>query len=78
MLRTVCDVAYVLQVEQVERHVLADRQIVALARIMGGAEAEMPSVDGAIAEFDALLIGPAVVVVSDPGRRELLELMGVA
>ncbi|GAC1610344.1 MAG: hypothetical protein NVS3B26_16590 [Mycobacteriales bacterium] len=72
----VCDVAYCLIVEAIERQVLADRQVVALARVMGGAgDVEMPVVADAVAEFHATIEAPPVPM--DGARRELLEMLKV-
>lgn len=55
-LRDVCDVAYLVLIERVERRALADRQALLTAAAMRGLENYQPlSVDEAIADFDEWL-----------------------
>jgi hypothetical protein len=64
-LRDLCDLAYVLQVEQLERRVLAGQHVAAIAASVGAKDVEIPDPDKIRAEFDAMLIEEPKMVDSD-------------
>jgi hypothetical protein len=70
-----CDIVYVLQVEALERLVLAERQVAATLAAGGVPDVEMPTLDDARASFDAALV--AAPVPQSP-RAQLLRELGVA
>lgn len=64
-----CDVAYVLIVEAVERQVLADRQVAALQAVMSGEGGDLPTVQEAVNFVDAALLAEPVAVADDEQSR---------
>lgn len=71
-----CDAVYAMCVERIERQVLADRQIVGVFLAAGAKGVDLPSLDEAIAEFDAQLVAEPKQV--DPEKYELMRVLGVA
>ena len=69
-----CDTAYVLLVEQLERRTIVERQVAAVLRA-AGADVEEPDCADARVRFDAALV--AAPVPESPNARLLREL-GVA
>lgn len=68
-----------LHVERIERQVLADRQVVALAKVMGGSAADLPGVAETVALFDDWLVSGFERHDDESARqREMLEWLGVA
>ena len=74
-LRDVCDIAYVLLVERLERQVLSERQVAATLVAGGAQDIEMPQMDEARAAFDAALVADPVI---ESPRAALLRELGVA
>lgn len=74
-LAEVCDVAYALLVERLERQVLADRQVIASFMAAGAKGLHMPDVNESLAELDAALAAEPDPVVS--GREVLEEALGL-
>ena len=70
-----CDIAYVLLVERLERQVLSERQVAAVLATAGAEDIEMPDMDGARAEFEAALVAEPV---PESPRARLLRELGVA
>jgi len=66
-----CDTAYVLLIEQLERRTLTERQVTAVLRA-ANADVEEPDCDEARARFDAALV--AAPVPESPNARLLREL----
>ena len=69
-----CDVAYVLLLDTLERQVLAERTVSAI-RVLAGSEVEVQSLEDARAKFDAALIAEPV---PESPRAQLLRELGVA
>ena len=67
-----CDTAYVLLVEQVERRTLVERQVAAVLRAAGAEDVEEPDPAEARERFDAALV--AAPVPESPTARLLREL----
>jgi len=67
-----CDTAYVLLVEQLERRTLVERQVAAALRAAGAEGVEEPDCVGAREQFDAALV--AAPVPESPNARLLREL----
>lgn len=65
-----------LHLDRIERQVLAERQVAAIALSVGAQGVEMPTVDEAIAEFDLALVAEPRVI--DRDRRLLLTALGVS
>lgn len=77
-MRDVCDVAEVLLLDQLERQVLADRQIAALEIVMSGEGGDLPTLVEARERFyEALNADPQPVGVDDEQMR-LRRALGVA
>jgi hypothetical protein len=74
-IRERCDLAYVIQVEQRERRVLAAQQVIATFLAGGAKGMEMPDPDEDRRQFDAWLIEEPKVV--DPVDAELLRRLGL-
>lgn len=73
-----CDLAYVLLAEQLERQVLTDRQIAALQFVMSGEGGDLPTLAEAVQQFeDALEADPQPAHVDDEQMR-LRRALGVA
>ena len=70
-----CDIAYVLLVERMERQVLSERQVAAVLASGGAENIEMPQMDEARAEFDAALVAEPV---PESPRAAMLRELGVA
>jgi len=70
-----CDVAYVIHVERLERQVLSDRQAAATFKAAGAEKVEMPTVDERRADFDAALVAEPE---PEPANVRLLRAIGVA
>jgi hypothetical protein len=74
----VCDVAYVLLVEQLERRVLADRQ----ALVARGVSEDLPTPGVEQARFDEFLTSeqrrPEAMTEAEIARNEELTALGVA
>ena len=77
-----CDLAYLLLVEQLERQVIADRQIVATYNASGHFEDRpLPNFYEVRQQFDAALVEePSLIPVSvaDLEQMELRQALGVA
>lgn len=58
-LRDVCDVVYVLHLEQIERTVLVERQLAVTVLAAGGKGVDVPTLQQAREEFDAMLLAEA-------------------
>lgn len=69
-----CDVSYVLLLERLERQVLSDRLLVGMARMWGGAEDELPTLDEAREAFDESLL--SMPSEQDQRNVEFLRAMG--
>jgi len=67
-----CDTAYVLLVEQLERRTLTERHVTAVLRAAGAEDVEEPDCDEKRAQFDAALV--AAPVPESPNARLLREL----
>jgi hypothetical protein len=74
-LRDLCDITYVLLIEQLERLVLSERQIVATLLAAGAPDIEMPLMDEVRAVFDAALIAEPV---PESPRAALLRSLGIS
>lgn len=72
-----CDVAYTVQVEQLERWIVGERQVAATLMAAGADGVEMPSLSEARDAFDSALDEPFAFSVEDPERGELLEALGL-
>lgn len=71
------DTAYALMVEQVERGVTADRQIVSVM-LAAGADMPMPNLAEALADLDAALAAPPQrATVIDFEQAQLRKALGV-
>ena len=70
-----CDIAYVLLVESLERHVLAERLVAATMVAAGAENVDVQSVDEARATFEAALVAEPV---PESPRAALLRELGVA
>ena len=70
-----CDIAYVLLVERLERQVLSERQVAAVLAAAGAEDIEMPQMDEARVAFDAALVADPV---PESPRAALLRELGVA
>jgi hypothetical protein len=75
-LRDVCDLAYVLVLEQLERQYIADRSALASAAYASGQEVTLPAWDDWVSEFDEHLSAPPKPVTEQEQktnfwRREL-------
>lgn len=76
-----CDLAYVLLLDQMERQVLADRQVAAVLMAAGAKDVRLPSLAEKRAEFDEALAAepkPSAVSLLSDEQRELREALGVA
>ena len=74
-----CDLAYVLLVDQLERQVLADRQVAATLLAAGASGVELPDVADKRRLFDAALVEePRPVTPIDDEQWELRRALGVA
>jgi hypothetical protein len=74
----VCDLAYLLLVEQVERQTLADRQVAAFQMVMSGEGGQLPTVAEARQQLDAALIAvPVEATAVDVEQAELRRALGV-
>lgn len=71
-----CDIVYVLHLDRIERHVLAERQVAIVALAGGAKDVEMPTLDGAIDLYEQALIEPPRLV--DRDHAELLAALGVS
>lgn len=69
-----CDTAYVLNVERRERSALAEQQVAATLLAAGAKDVTIPSVTGAVAEFDAAL---AAEPVPESAEMRRLRVLGV-
>ena len=69
-----CDTAYVLLVEQLERRTLVERHVAAVWRAAGAEDVEEPDPAEARAEFDAALIAAPV---PESSTARLLRELGV-
>jgi hypothetical protein len=68
---------YVLQLERIERRVLAERQVVMQAMTVG-ADVELPSLQDAWDDFDERLREPGRPAVAvDPVREDILRALGM-
>lgn len=65
-----------LQVDRIERLVLAERQVAATLLAAGAKNVTMPVLQDALDEFDAQLVAPPVVV--DRHKLRLMRVLGVA
>jgi hypothetical protein len=78
----VCDLAYVLLLDQLERQVLADRHVAAVLMTAGAEGVELPTLYERRAAFDVALVAdpvaPAVVSEVDSEQMELRRALGVA
>ena len=72
-----CDVAYVLLVEQLERQVLADRQIAALQAVISGKGGDLPTLTEARGQLDAALEADPIPVGVDDEQMRLRRALGV-
>ena len=70
-----CDIAYVLLVERLERQVLSERQVAAVLAASGAEDVVMPDMDDARADFEAALVADPV---PESPRAALLRELGVA
>ena len=70
-----CDIAYVLLVERLERQVLSERVVAATLAAGGAEDVEMPQMDEARATFEAALVAEPV---PESPRAALLRELGVA
>jgi hypothetical protein len=74
----VCDLAYLLLLEQVERQTLADRQVAAFQMVMLGEGGQLPTVAEARQQLDAALIAePVEATAVDVEQVELRRALGV-
>lgn len=73
-----CDLAYVLLVEQLERQVLADRQIAALQFVMSGEGGDLPTLAESVAQFDEALVAAPQPADVDDEQMRLRRALGVA
>lgn len=64
-----CDAAYVLLLDQLERTVLADRQTLGLAKVFGAEVADLPDLTDAKRLLDESLLEPFQVQDSATTRR---------
>jgi hypothetical protein len=72
--RELCDVAYTLQIEALERRVASEQLVAAIALAAGASGVTMPNLDGLRAEFDAYLDAePKAVDVVDLALRRALR-----
>lgn len=66
---------YALLVMRIEQQVMAERQVGAVLAAAGAEDVTLPTLDGALQDFDdALLAEPTVI---DPEQAELLAVLGV-
>lgn len=77
-MRDVCDVAYVLLVEQLERQVLADRQIAALQLVMSGQGGDLPTLPDVLTKFDEALLALPAAAGADDEQLRLRRALGVS
>ncbi len=74
-----CDLAYLLLLERLERQVLADRQIAALQLVMSGEGGDLPTLQETREAFDAALVAePQQGTQVDAEQMELRRALGVA
>jgi hypothetical protein len=66
---------YVLQLDRIERLVMAERQVAVVALTAGAKDVEMPSLEDALADFERSLCAPPRVV--DLDRARTLRVLGV-
>jgi len=75
----VCDLAYVLLLDQLERLLLADRHVAAVFIAAGGDDVTLPTYRERRLLFDqSLAAEPAPTVDVDPEQMELRRALGVA
>lgn len=75
----VCDLAYVVLLDQLERHVLADRHVAAVLMAAGQKDVTLPDLAEKRAVFDAALVEePKVLAAVDSEQWELRRALGVA
>jgi hypothetical protein len=74
----VCDLAYVLLLEALERQVLADRQVAAVFIAARAEGVDLPSFAEQRARFDAALVAEPVAVQVETEQQELRRMLGVA
>lgn len=73
-----CDVAYVLLVEQLERQVTADRQVAAVFIAAGAKKVELPQLPEQRRLLEAALVEePRVLTSVDSKQMELRRALGV-
>lgn len=69
-----CDLAYVLQVEQLERRALVERQMAVTALAAGAKDVKIPDLDEVRTQFDAALLEePKMVDADDVALRRRLR-----
>jgi len=71
----VCDTAFVVLVQRLEVQVAAAQQAAWTARVIRGAEVEVPSMDEAIDQFEAFVCSEPVTM--DAADRELRDALGL-
>lgn len=70
------DVCYMLIVEDLKARLLADRQIVGMAQVMG-ADVEMPDINEELATFSKLLESPPAINLETEERQILKRALGL-
>lgn len=68
---------YALHVEQLERAVLAERQVAAVLLAAGAKEVTLPTLESARDEFEASLVAESKQRTLSPELAELREVLGV-
>lgn len=74
-----CDLAYALLAEQVERQVLVAQQVAGMAVVWGAEGVEWPSLEDALRALDAVLVeAPPAIGPVDPERARLRRVLGLS